>query len=445
MVGPRPADETPNDKKQEKGEPNQTDALIQVLPSEVVLDDDDPIQSFSSSPSELPSVAPRLRDPAPCDAGVHSNCLSQAGSPTKSLDVTSQVDGKAGGQSCSPVCPSDSAGHALQLATVMTRNPKSVITKTESVMTSQPTACDDTLQHMVAEDDSASAEIQSTSFPTTTNDEAQESSKDFTDLDYLDGTTVIAEQPFEPHETENTSVTPGPIVETIDLTGSTPSPKRLPISTCEGEKITSPPDIATSSPALSKGRTNEDTTDSSMLDLTDTKYRDFEVSLDSSFCLPSTRTSIIRRPPTPPPPRTKRKSVTFAAPLEKVVEEPVGTQAALTETVVPTIMDQWDELEYLELAPELARASRVDSFHCLGKHLTIEPQPTHLSQHPASLTAKPLSLLSSPLLCARMARTPLKHPRLRLLAVSRNTVHATHRRRPQLEPNLPRSGVILSL
>lgn len=92
-------------------------------------------------------------------------------------------------------------------------------------MTSQPTACDDTLQHMVAEDDSASAEIQSTSFPTTTNDEAQESSKGFTDLDYLDGTTVIAEacpffhtrmsiltrlqQPFEPHETENTSVTPG--------------------------------------------------------------------------------------------------------------------------------------------------------------------------------------------------------------------------------------------
>ena len=194
------------------------------------------------------------------------------------------------------------------------------------------------------------------------------------------------------------------------MTGSTPSPKRLPISTCEGEKITSPPDIATSSPALSKGRTNEDTTDSSMLDLTDTKYRDFEVSLDSSFCLPSTRTSIIRRPPTPPPPRTKRKSVTFAAPLEKVVEEPVGTQAALPETVVPTIMDQWDELEYLELAPELARASRVDSFHCLGKHLTIEPQPTHLSQHPASLTAKPLSLLSSPLALRQNGPYPTEAP-----------------------------------
>ena len=56
MVGPRPADATHNDKKQE---PIQTDAcLVQVPPTEVVLlDDDDPIQSFSSSPSELLSFA----------------------------------------------------------------------------------------------------------------------------------------------------------------------------------------------------------------------------------------------------------------------------------------------------------------------------------------------------------------------------------------------------
>jgi hypothetical protein len=61
MVGPRPADETSNDKKQEKGEPDQTDAcLIQVPATEVVLDDDDPIQSFSSSPSELPSFAVKV-------------------------------------------------------------------------------------------------------------------------------------------------------------------------------------------------------------------------------------------------------------------------------------------------------------------------------------------------------------------------------------------------
>lgn len=100
------------------------------------------------------------------------------------------------------------------------------MTKTESVMTSQPTVCDNTLQHSVAEDDSASAEIQSTSIPTSTNDKAQPEggSKGFADLDYLDGPTIIAEvcpffhtrmsiltglqQPFEPHEIENTSVTP---------------------------------------------------------------------------------------------------------------------------------------------------------------------------------------------------------------------------------------------
>ena len=101
---------------------------------------------------------------------------------------------------------------------------ENVITKTKSVITSQPTACDNTLQHLVVEDASASAEIQSTSFPTATNDEDQGISNGFTDLDYLDGPTIIAEvypffhprisilmklqQPTEPHETENISVTP---------------------------------------------------------------------------------------------------------------------------------------------------------------------------------------------------------------------------------------------
>ena len=68
-----------------------------------------------------------------------------------------------------------------------------VITETKSVMTSQPTSCDDALQHSIAEDVSSNAEIQSTSFPTTTNDEDQGISKGFTDLDYLDGPTIIAE------------------------------------------------------------------------------------------------------------------------------------------------------------------------------------------------------------------------------------------------------------
>lgn len=57
-VGPRPADEIPDDKKQEMGKSNQSDAcLVQVPPTEVVTDDDDPIQSFSSSPCELLSLA----------------------------------------------------------------------------------------------------------------------------------------------------------------------------------------------------------------------------------------------------------------------------------------------------------------------------------------------------------------------------------------------------
>lgn len=188
---------------------------------------------------------------------------------------------------------------------------------------------------------------------------------------------------------------------------------RLPISRCAGEKIISPPDFPTSSPALSNGRIIEDTTDSSMLDLTDTRYRDFDVSLNSSLCLPSTRTSSIKRPPTPPPPRTKRKSVTFAAPLEKVVEEQPRTQAALAEVMAPTITDQLDDLEYLEPAPELARgvgSPRVDGFHCLGESLAIEPQLTHLSPRRASRTPGPLSLFSSPLALCQSRLYPTKAP-----------------------------------
>ncbi len=173
---------------------------------------------------------------------------------------------------------------------------------------------------------------------------------------------------------------------------------RSPVSKCAEEKIAFPHDVLSSSrsPALSKGRTCEDTTDSSLLDLTDTKYRDFDVSLDSSLCLPSNRAITIKRTPTPPP-RTRRKSVTFAVPLEKVVEERLGT---LAEAAVPapTITDPFDDLEYLERTPELAQGNgspQVDGFHCLSKRLTIELQP--IQPHAASLSAEPLSLLSSPL------------------------------------------------
>jgi hypothetical protein len=101
---------------------------------------------------------------------------------------------------------------------------ENVIMETKSVMTPQPTECDNTLQYSVAEDATASVEIQSTSFPAATNDEDQGISNGFTDLDYLDGPTIMAEvnpffhtrisiltrlqQPTEPHDTENISVTP---------------------------------------------------------------------------------------------------------------------------------------------------------------------------------------------------------------------------------------------
>lgn len=189
----------------------------------------------------------------------------------------------------------------------------------------------------------------------------------------------------------------------IDPTGSTPSPIRFPASRCAEEEVTSPHDVpsptGSSSTVLLKGRASEDNTYSSLLDLSNTKYQDFDVSLDSSLCLPSNnRTSNLKRTPTPPPPpRTKRKSVTFAAPLEKVVEERLGTMAAAP---APTIADEFDELKYLEVTPELTRgngSSQVDGFHGLSKRLTIEPRHDQLSSSPASLTDEPLSLLSPPL------------------------------------------------
>lgn len=199
----------------------------------------------------------------------------------------------------------------------------------------------------------------------------------------------------------------------IDLTGSTPSPIRLPESRCAEEKAASPHDVpsptGSSSPVSSKSRASEDNTNSSLLDLTNTKYQDLDVSLDSSLRLPSNnRTSSIKRTPTPPPPRTKRKSVTFATPLEKVVEERLGILAKAAASG-PTTTDEFDELEYLEVTPELARgngSSRVDGFHGLCKRLTIEPRHIHLSSPPASLTAEPLSLLSSPLAPCRSRPYP---------------------------------------
>ena len=113
-AGPWRADEIPDDKKQDMRKPNQSDALlVQVPPTEAVTDDDDPIQSFSSSPSKLLSLAadavkvfdnlyrlgshvqlvqPKPEVSLPCDAGVRSDCLFSTGSPVKSFEETSTVE-----------------------------------------------------------------------------------------------------------------------------------------------------------------------------------------------------------------------------------------------------------------------------------------------------------------------------------------------------------------
>jgi hypothetical protein len=113
-VRPRPTDEIPDGKKQVTGKSNQSNThVVQVPPTEVVIDDDDPIQPFSSSPSELLSLAvdavkvfkvsirlgshiqleqPNPEVSLPCDAGVRSDCLPLTGSPVKSFDVTSTAE-----------------------------------------------------------------------------------------------------------------------------------------------------------------------------------------------------------------------------------------------------------------------------------------------------------------------------------------------------------------
>jgi hypothetical protein len=211
-----------------------------------------------------------------------------------------------------------------------------------------------------------------------------------------------------------------PVLDVIDLTGDTTPPMCLP-SGCVGDRTASLHDVPTGSPShvgeeisshvvptdspgLSKDGTSEDISHSSLLDLAEMKYRDFDVSLNSSLCLPSSKTWEPRRPPTPPPPRTKRKGVTFAALPEEAIDENPETRQMPVEALAPPIMGNSDEVEYLELAPELVQGSgsspRVDSFHCLGRHLPFEPRPSPPSPHPASWpgkTTQPLPLLSSPL------------------------------------------------
>jgi hypothetical protein len=168
--------------------------------------------------------------------------------------------------------------------------------------------------------------------------------------------------------------------------------------------VASPHETPNGSPAPSNGKASEDISSSSLLDITGTKYRDFNVSLDSSFCLPFAKTSSLQHhPPTPPLPRTKRKSVTFAAPLEESVEGQLENQKVPTEVEASTTTNECAELDHLESTPGLVLGnkspSRVEDLHCLGRRLSIEPRPSPPLPQPASqlsMTTQPLSLLSSP-------------------------------------------------
>ena len=184
------------------------------------------------------------------------------------------------------------------------------------------------------------------------------------------------------------------------MTSDTPSPIHSPRPGSLG-KLPFSHHVSTNSPVVSKGGTSENT-GSSVLDLTDTKYRDFDVTLDSSYCLPSTRTSVLKRSPTPPPPRTKRKNVTFALSPEEVDEEQLETFEAPVEAIGPATWNETDELEYLESELEPPRnngsPSSVDSFPCPGPGLSTKPQSIlSLTSYPRmGNAAGPSSQNSSP-------------------------------------------------
>ncbi|KAI0259955.1 hypothetical protein BC834DRAFT_590700 [Gloeopeniophorella convolvens] len=142
----------------------------------------------------------------------------------------------------------------------------------------------------------------------------------------------------------------------IDLTSDTPPPE--PVSRLD--PVTSVPALPRSSPATSPSPQDTvpsegGTRSSSMLDLTETQYRDFEVSLDSSLCLPSARPKTLKRLPTPVPSRAKQKTVTFAPFVEEVVKADSGNQEAHEGAVAFNIKGEPEELEYLEFAPEAAQ------------------------------------------------------------------------------------------
>ena len=120
------------------------------------------------------------------NANVQPDFLARTDSPVKSLDVASTAN--------SEILPVSTVSSYINIPQAhyhaKTHNMKSVTTKTESDITSQPTVRDIVWQDSNAGEASATAEIQ---ISAATNDKAQGSPKAFTDLDYLDGPAVMAE------------------------------------------------------------------------------------------------------------------------------------------------------------------------------------------------------------------------------------------------------------
>ncbi|KAH8983706.1 hypothetical protein EDB86DRAFT_228670 [Lactarius hatsudake] len=419
----KPTVEVPNDKGRESnGNPKECDSRTQIQcpPAASGLEDEDPIQSFSSSP-----LSPSLMPVDMVKSALETRSTSGAEVPSQSLP---------GAESHAKTA--DTAPSAI----AQTCNPKNEVTEMEFEKDTRKaeSSCDTTLQHSTALSERLQPQPGIATRPVSTcstsvsplpqglvrppgpgsvfdiapcdnspstadrdDNNTRGSSNPLTDLDSvvsIDGPTIAVEQPsMEQKKDANATFSHMPV--TIDLTGDTPSPMHSPRSGLSSlGKSPFSQQVGTSSPVVSRDGTSENT-GSSLLDLTDTKYRDFDVPLDSSYCLPSTRTSLLKRSPTPPP-RTKAKNVTFALPPEEVDEEQLETLEAPMEVTGPVTQNETDELKYLELAFEPPRgngpSSSVDG---LGPRLTTEPQailPLPTSYYRVGKAAGPSSLLSSP-------------------------------------------------
>ncbi|KAH9001638.1 hypothetical protein EDB92DRAFT_85898 [Lactarius akahatsu] len=426
----KPTVEVPNDKGRASNEkPNECNSRTQIQcpPAASVLEDEDPIQSFSSSPHS-PSLMPvdmvksALETRSTSDAEVPSLSLPGAESHAETVDTA----------------PS---------AIAQTCNPKNEVTEIEFEKDTwkATSSCDATLRHSTALSERLQPQPSTATRPVSTcstsasplpqglvrpptpggvfdiapcdnspstadrdDKNTRGSSNPLTDFDsvaLIDGPTIAVEQPSV-EQKKDADATFSHMPVTIDLTGDTPSPIHSPRSGLSSlGKSPFSHHVGTSSPVVSGDGTSENT-GSSLLDLTDTKYRDFDVPLDSSYCLPSTRTSLLKRSPTPPP-RTKAKNVTFALPAEEVDEEQLQIPEAPMEVIAPVIRSETDELKYLELAFEQPRgngsSSSVDG---LDPQLTTKPQAIPTSYYRVGKAAGPSSLLSSPVALRRNRSRP---------------------------------------